>query len=59
AWHLFEPALQAQTARQSLSGPPPRILPGGEGSTTRLRGTVALVLQKHFDVSPLLLNSQV
>ena len=57
AWHLFEPTLQAQTARQSLSGPPPRILPGGEGSTTRLRGTVALVLQKHFGVSPLLLDS--
>lgn len=58
AWHLFEPVLQARTARQSLSGPPPRILPGGEGSTTRLRGTVALVLQKHFGVSPLLLASQ-
>lgn len=59
AWHLFEPVLQAQTARQSLSGPPPRILPGGDGNTTRLRGTVALVLQKHFGVSPLLFSSQV
>lgn len=55
-WHLFEPTLQAQTARQTLSGPSPRILPGGEGSATRLRGTVALVLQKHFGVLPLLLS---
>ncbi len=50
AWDYFAPLLEAETAKQSLSGRPPRIVPGGEGASTRLRGTVALVLQRQFGV---------
>jgi predicted NBD/HSP70 family sugar kinase len=48
AWHRFGPVIEAEVAAQVLAGRPPRILPADEGALARLRGTVALVFQKHF-----------
>jgi predicted NBD/HSP70 family sugar kinase len=46
-WERFGPVIEAEVAASVLVGKPPRIRPA-EGDTARLRGTVALVLQKHF-----------
>jgi predicted NBD/HSP70 family sugar kinase len=46
-WQKFGPVIQAEVAAGALVGNPPRVRPA-EGSMARLRGTVALVLQKHF-----------
>jgi len=49
SWKLFEPIIQAEVAAQALPGAPvPVIVPAHEDGMARLRGTVALVLQKHF-----------
>jgi predicted NBD/HSP70 family sugar kinase len=53
AWHRFGPVIQSEVAAQVLPGAvPPRLVPVHEGGMARLRGTVALVLQKHFAPSP-------
>jgi predicted NBD/HSP70 family sugar kinase len=49
-WHRFGAVIEAEVAAGVLVGKPPRIRPA-EGLMARLRGTVALVLQKHFDPS--------
>jgi len=49
-WERFGPIIEAEVAAGILFGKPPRIRPA-EGSMARLRGTVALVLQKHFGPS--------
>jgi len=46
-WHRFGPVIEKAVADRVLIGKPPRVRPA-EGSMARLRGTVALVLQKHF-----------
>src|SRR5262245_8433950 len=46
-WHRFGPVIEAEVAASVLVGTPPRVRPA-EGLMARLRGTVALVLQKHF-----------
>jgi predicted NBD/HSP70 family sugar kinase len=46
-WHRFGPVIEAEAAAGVLVGKPPRIRPA-EGLMARLRGTVALVLQKNF-----------
>ena len=46
-WRRFAPFVEEEVAAGFLAGKPPRVRPG-EGSMARLRGTVALVLQKHF-----------
>lgn len=46
-WQRFGPVIQAEVAAGALVGDPPRVRPA-EGSMARLRGTVALVLQRHF-----------
>jgi predicted NBD/HSP70 family sugar kinase len=61
-WHRFGPVIEAEVAAGVLAGNPPRIRPA-EGLMARLRGTVALVLQKHFgssdrDLQPEKLASQ-
>jgi len=53
SWHRFGPIIEAEVRAQVLPGAAaPRLIPGHEGGMARLRGTVALVLQKHFGVSP-------
>jgi predicted NBD/HSP70 family sugar kinase len=46
-WHRFGPVIEADLAAGVLFGKPPRVRPA-EGTTARLRGSVALVLQNHF-----------
>ncbi len=49
SWHRFGPILEAEVQAQTLpGGPVPRVIPAHEDGLGRLRGTVALVLQKHF-----------
>ena len=49
SWHRFGPAIEQEVQAQVLpGGVPPRLVPVHEDGMARLRGTVALVLQKHF-----------
>ena len=52
SWHRFGPVLETEVQAQVLpGGAPPRLIPVHEDGMARLRGTVALVLQKHFGAS--------
>ena len=46
-WRRFGPAIESEVAMGLPGGHPPHVRPA-EGILARLRGTVALVLQKHF-----------
>ena len=48
AWARFHPILDAEIQAQTLSSAPTLVLAGRDGATTRVRGTMVLVLQKHF-----------
>lgn len=49
SWSRFGPVIDAEVQEQVLPGGcPPRLVPAHEDGMARLRGTVALVLQKHF-----------
>ncbi|HEY3738893.1 MAG TPA: ROK family protein [Bryobacteraceae bacterium] len=49
SWQRFDSVIAAEVQAQVLpGGKAPRIVPVHEGGMARLRGTVALVLQKHF-----------
>jgi predicted NBD/HSP70 family sugar kinase len=49
AWHRFGPVIEAEVQSQVLpGGTVPELLPAHEDGMARLRGTVALILQKHF-----------
>ena len=51
AWDRFGPVIEAEVHDQVLPGAcPPRLVPAHEDGMARLRGTIALVLQKHFSV---------
>ncbi|HYK88226.1 MAG TPA: ROK family protein [Acidobacteriota bacterium] len=54
AWDRVGPKIEGEIASYPLPGKPPRIQPAHDGETARLRGTVALVLQKHFAASSFL-----
>lgn len=48
-WDRFGPVIEAGVAAAVLVGKPPRVRPASAApSAARLRGTVAMVLQKHF-----------
>lgn len=48
-WNRVAPVIEAAVADAVLVGEPPSVRPAGaDPSTARLRGTVAMVLQKHF-----------
>ncbi|HEY4764622.1 MAG TPA: ROK family transcriptional regulator [Candidatus Sulfotelmatobacter sp.] len=47
-WRRLGPIIQAEIAQASFVGKPPRLRPSDDPSRARLRGAVALVLQKHF-----------
>jgi predicted NBD/HSP70 family sugar kinase len=48
-WDRMGPVIEASVATAVLVGNPPRVRPAkADPSTARLRGTVAMVLQKHF-----------
>jgi hypothetical protein len=49
SWHRFGPLLEADVARQVLpGGETPQMIAMHEAGMARLRGTVTLVLRKHF-----------
>jgi predicted NBD/HSP70 family sugar kinase len=48
AWSRFGPVIVKEINAYPLPGKAPCIRPAHDGETARLRGTVALVLQKHF-----------
>ncbi|HEY3939655.1 MAG TPA: ROK family protein [Bryobacteraceae bacterium] len=48
AWSRFRPVIEAEVQAQSISATPTVLLAGQDGATARLRGTIALVFQKHF-----------
>ena len=48
AWNRFRPVIEAEVQAQSISAEPPTLLAGQDGAIARIRGTIALVLQKHF-----------
>ncbi len=53
-WDRLRPVIEAEVAASVLVGKPPRVRPAeAEPSVARLRGTVAMVLQKHFGPSVL------
>jgi predicted NBD/HSP70 family sugar kinase len=53
SWHRFGHVIESEVAAQTLKGgTPPRVTPVHEDGMARLRGTVALVLQKHFAANP-------
>ena len=52
SWERFGPIIEAEVKAQVLpGGVPPTVVPAHEAGMARLRGTVALVLQKHFAAS--------
>jgi predicted NBD/HSP70 family sugar kinase len=51
AWGRFEPKIKSEVQQQKLSTLPVSLIPARDGELTRLRGSVALVLYKHFGVS--------
>jgi len=51
SWHRFGPVIEAEVKAQVLpGGSPPAVIPVHEDGMARLRGTVALILQKHFGI---------
>jgi predicted NBD/HSP70 family sugar kinase len=53
SWHRFGPIIEAEVLAQVLPGGcPPRLIPADDDGMSRLRGTVALVLQKDFGAVP-------
>ncbi len=49
SWHRFGPVIEAEVQAQSLpGGSAPQLIPAHEDGMARLRGTVALILQKDF-----------
>jgi predicted NBD/HSP70 family sugar kinase len=51
AWHRFGPVIESEVHDQILPGGiAPAVVPAHEDGMARLRGTIALVLQKHFSV---------
>ena len=50
-WERFGPVIEAELAAAVLVGNPPRVRPASDPGLARLRGTVAVVLQKHFGPS--------
>lgn len=51
SWHRFGPVIENEIRHQVLPGGcPPKLIPAHEDGRARLRGTIALVLQKHFGV---------
>jgi predicted NBD/HSP70 family sugar kinase len=50
-WHRFGPLIEAQVAAGVLAASAPRVRPAADPGMARLRGTVALVLQRHFSPS--------
>jgi predicted NBD/HSP70 family sugar kinase len=47
-WHRIEPIIDRLVKARSFTHAPTRIIPTDPSAQPRLRGTIAMVLQKHF-----------
>jgi predicted NBD/HSP70 family sugar kinase len=47
AWNRFYPIIQQELGALMLAGKPPALMPAHDGDIARLRGAVALLLQRH------------
>ena len=53
SWHRFGPVIEAEMRARALPGSgAPSLMPAGQDGMARLRGTIALVLQKDFAAAP-------
>ncbi len=52
AWNRFRPVIEAEVQAQSIAAQPTVLMAAKDGATARVRGTTALVLQKHFGAPP-------
>ncbi|HEX4002958.1 MAG TPA: ROK family transcriptional regulator [Candidatus Acidoferrales bacterium] len=50
-WQRFGRVIEAEVSAATLVGNPPRVRPADDPGLARLRGTVALVLKRHFGPS--------
>lgn len=50
-WQRFGRVIEAEVSSATLVGNPPRVRPADDPGLARLRGTVALVLKRHFGPS--------
>ena len=50
-WQRFGRVIEAEVAAATLVGTPPRVRPAENPGMARLRGTIALVLKRHFGPS--------
>jgi predicted NBD/HSP70 family sugar kinase len=50
-WERFGRVIEAEVAAAALASNPPRVRPADNPSLARLRGTIALVLKRHFGPS--------
>jgi len=58
SWQRFGPIIEAEVQAQVLpGGSVPQVIPAHEDGMARLRGTVALVLEKHFGDPHLAMSS--
>ena len=55
-WDRYGPAIEAEVAAAVRAGKPPRLRPAPDPRMSRLRGTVALVLYKHFGPTQLAIS---
>jgi predicted NBD/HSP70 family sugar kinase len=53
-WHRIEPVIQRIVKGRTFTHAPTRIIPTDPSAQPRLRGTIALVLQKHFGAPALM-----
>ena len=51
AWERLKPQIEQEVRAQTISSTQVALIPAQEGAMARLRGTVALVLYKHFGIS--------
>jgi len=54
AWGRFHHVIEAAVQAQSIASKPALLLPAQDGATARVRGTIALVFQKHFGAPALI-----
>ncbi|MBW4043747.1 MAG: ROK family protein [Acidobacteria bacterium] len=50
-WHRFGSIIESAVLENTLAGPAPKLIPSRDGSLSRLRGGVALVLQRHSSLN--------
>lgn len=57
-WERLGPIIRSEVEAAVLVGPAPRVRPAADPKMARLRGTVALVLQKHFGATRRMVRSR-